>query len=340
MKKYLLLAVIILPLWSFGQSGVAFLKNGNLKTVFDAAKAQNKKVFIEVYSPTCHVCQSFMPVFENNQVGNAYNSSYISYKLEINTAEANAFLFKQGIWVPSLPLLLYFDKDVNLQHITILGEGQDKPQTLVTSVEIAQDPNRRLTSLNSRFQSGERDPNFLIDYGFMLRIKKDTITNIKVMEAYSEGQKANMDNQTNFLVLQKIILDSENSLFKHLMSNLVAFQKKHTTNTVKQVAESILMSTLFSSRANNFTPTKIAQIASNLEKIGVDKKSVENRTLLAELNAFFRLNQPANALSRIDRYIKSANPGPKEYEFLATYVKQKSKDKAFLEKALEWSKKK
>ena len=80
-------------------------------------------------------------------------------------------------------------------------------------------------------------------------------------------------------------------------------------------------------------------IAADLVKIGIDKKSVENRTLLAELNAYFKAGQANEAIKRIEKYIAVASPGPKEYEFLSNYVKQKTADKTALSKAAEWGKK-
>ncbi len=337
MKK-ILLFIALMPFISFGQ-GVSWLKNGNLKTVFDIAQSQNKNVLIEVFSPTCHVCQSFMPVFEENSVGNAFNSGYVSYKLDINSQEAQAFLSKQNLWIPSLPMLLYFDKKVNLQHISILGEGQNQAQTLVNSVGVANDSSKRLTSFAARFSNGNKEPNFLIDFGYMAKIKKDTITSIRVMEEYAKGQKGNLDNQTNFLVLQKIIFDSENLLYKNMMANLGQYQKKYTAKAVTQVAENIIMSSLYSSRAINFSSEKINNLANDMKKVGIDSKSVENRTLLPEINVYFKANQANLAIARIEKFIKLAAPSPKEYEFLGNLVKQKTSDKAALAKANEWLKK-
>jgi thiol:disulfide interchange protein len=59
----LIFACILLSNLSHAQQKVNFLTQGNLRTVFELAKAQNKKVFLEVYAHDCHVCQTFEPVF-------------------------------------------------------------------------------------------------------------------------------------------------------------------------------------------------------------------------------------------------------------------------------------
>lgn len=320
-------------------NGVAFIQ-GNLRTAFDMAKVQNKGVFIEVYSPTCHVCQSFVPVFNDASVGNIYNQNFVSYKLNVTSQEAMAFLNVQKIYVPSLPLLLFFDKNVKLQHIGIMGEGMNQPQVVLRSASDALDPQRKAVACEAKFKAGNRDASFLIDYGFYSRIMKDTLRNIEVVNAYTKGlPSGQLSNQTNFLVLQKIVLDTENPLFQYFVSHLDEYYKKYPRQQVVQVAENIVMSTLYSSRGNKFGLEQIGKMKAYLGKIGIDKKSIENRTLVPELNAFFRGNQPQQAIQRIEQYIKATAPGPKEYEFLCKLVRSRTADAAAVAKAGTWCQK-
>jgi thioredoxin-related protein len=93
MKRVLpsIAVLLLLSLSSIAQRGVNFISGGNLRTVFDLAKVQNKAVFLEAYAPTCHVCMAFKPTFENQQVGDIYNKNYISYKLDMTSPEAAGF---------------------------------------------------------------------------------------------------------------------------------------------------------------------------------------------------------------------------------------------------------
>jgi thiol-disulfide isomerase/thioredoxin len=338
--KFIIPALLIC-INSFGQGsgGINWVKS-NIRTAFDFAKAENHPVFIEVYSPTCHVCQSFAPVLDSYPVGKFYNPKFVSYKLDINTPEAQAFLAKQNIWIPSLPMFLYFDKNVHLIHIAVMGEGMNSDQTVVNAAGVALDTDKRFDGYNERYAKGDRNPNFLIDYAFFSRITKDTLTNMKVMNEYVKTQSpSTYNNATNLAVLQKIIMDSDNALFKHLMVNYQSIYQKNDKNVIKATAENILMSSLYCSRAINYSVQRIHQIQQDLLKIGIDKKSVENRTLVPELNVLFKQNQAGAAIIRIEKYIKEANAGPKEYEFLSKFVKTRTKDTIALAKANEWAKK-
>ena len=77
MKKYIFIILCLISInVTFAQRGTAFLQTGNLRTVFDLAKVQNKPVFLEVYAPTCHVCSAFVPTFNLYSI---YKNPYLHY---------------------------------------------------------------------------------------------------------------------------------------------------------------------------------------------------------------------------------------------------------------------
>ena len=135
MNKFLFSILTIFTAFTFFQcskgQAVNFLKEGNLRTVFEKAKDENKSVLIEIYSPECHICQAFMPTFDLPEVGDYYNGKFVSYKLAIESEEAQAFLQKQNIWIPSIPVLLFFDKNVQLQHVAVMSEDRNNAKVLV-----------------------------------------------------------------------------------------------------------------------------------------------------------------------------------------------------------------
>ncbi len=338
MKKLIFTSLLILALFpTFAQKGTAFLQAGNLRTVFDIAKAQNKPVFLEVYAPTCHVCNAFKPTFDLPQVGNFYNQNFISYKLDILSAEGAAFLNKQGLWIASTPTLLFFDKDVNLQHIAILGENINTAQVLIEAGTKALNPKQRTSAYKSSYQSGNRESNFLIDYGMMTRIMRDTLSNISVMNAYAKKIPKNQyGNNTSFLVLQKVIVDDENDIFEYMMDNLKEFNGKYDKKLVKQTAENIIMYSLYSSRGMKYSSAKITKVRGNLSKLGVDKKSIDGRVWREESTAYFRENQPDKAMVVLSGLV-DAKTDKASYKFLSDWVKARTSNKNALAKAAIWN---
>ncbi|MCY7351262.1 MAG: thioredoxin family protein, partial [Cytophagaceae bacterium] len=330
-KTLFYVSFLLLQVSAMGQ-GTNFVQ-GNLRTVFDQAKAANKSVFIEIFSPSCHVCASFVPTFENVGVGKFYNEKFVSYRLDVNSQEAQGFLTKQRIFVPSLPLLMYFDKDVSLLHALNVNNTTND---VIAAAGNALNPTSRAASYKSRYQRGERNPGFLIEYGYFSRIVRDTISNMAAVNDYVKTQPASAyASTTNFLVLQKLVMDTDNPLFQYFVNHIGDFQKKNDPKIVRDVAEGIIMSTLFSGRAAKFTPANVRTLGTYLTKIGLDKRTVENRTLVPELTALMKVNQAAQAVERANRYL-SGPAGPREAIYLAKFITDHTNDAAALNAAQGW----
>jgi len=87
----------------FAQKGVNFLKNSNLNTAIALAKKQNKLLFVEVYAPDCHICNSFTGTFAQPQVGAIYNDRFINYQLDVRKPENQKILQQLKIIINATP---------------------------------------------------------------------------------------------------------------------------------------------------------------------------------------------------------------------------------------------
>lgn len=324
-----LLGLLLITTSAFGQ-GVNFIQ-GNLRNPFTQAKAQGKLVFLEVYSPTCHVCESFIPTFKNASVGKAFNERFVSYKLDVNSPEAQAFLAKQNLFVPSLPLFLFFDPNVKLIHAQ---STENATQALTDLAGKVADPKQRAQNYQNRFRQGDRNTSFLMDYGYFTRITKDTVSNIQAMRAYTQALKpAEYTSKAAFTAIQKVLLDAENPLFDYFMTHLALYKSKFPAEDLKKTGEYIIMTTLYSSRAAMMSPARIQKLGAYLNTLGFDKKSIENRTLIPELNALIKTQQWAQVVDRVNRYERLGSPGPDECRYVGSYLKSKSQNPQVLQKA-------
>jgi thioredoxin-related protein len=121
----------------YAQSKVNFITQGNLRTAFNLAKAQHKKVFLEVYSSDCHICQALEPAFSNIEVAKYYNLHFVSYRLNANKIETHAFLQKQKINISSTPTLLFYDAEVKILYQVTLSEQNASAETLLNEAKKA-----------------------------------------------------------------------------------------------------------------------------------------------------------------------------------------------------------
>lgn len=339
MKRIYLFLILTLIGNDLVSQGVNWHKSGNLRSVFDLAKAQNKPVFIEAYSPECHVCQAFKPTFSQKIVGDMFNKYFISYQLDVDTEEAHGFFGKQNIWLPSIPTLLFFDKNVKLQHIAVMSENRNNSTVINDAAKIALDPKARTLNYKNRFATGERTPNFLIEHALMARYQKDTVTNFAAVQAYFKTQKpAELANATNLLVLEKGVFDIDTDFFNYFINNLSKYYSVKEKAKVNAIAENIIMFSLYSSKGNNYNSTKIAKVKSLLAKVGVDSKSISGRVWMAESIALFREGQAQKAMVVIEGRVKGMKVSKEEGSYLCRFVKSHTADKAALAASQKWCK--
>lgn len=340
MKKIALLFAFVVGLVQTQaqvRGGINFFK-GTLKSAFALAQAQNKPLFVEIYAIGCPHCENFKKTFDANaKVGAFYNKTFINYQLEVNSPEARAFRQKHNIYVLSTPLMSFWDKDEKLLHIQSAGDEQNNEAYIINMGERAINPQMQSAIWKSYFKQGMNDDNFLIEYAYTCRLLCDTTDNLAAMRTYAQKQKPEMlSSPTNFVVLQKIIMDDENPLFVNMMNHLEEFNKKFGAQNVKVTAENIVMYSLYCSRAQQYSPERFTQMKEYLRRLGIDEQSIRGRFVWTESTILFKVGKDIEAANLIDAFCKNVKQiDKKDAAFIENFVKTKTTNSAALEK-LDW----
>ncbi|TAE33540.1 MAG: DUF255 domain-containing protein [Cytophagales bacterium] len=317
--------------------GVKFVEDSIAK-VFEMARQQNKPIFVEIYSPSCHVCQSFIPILSDKKVGDFYNQTFINTRLPLEEKSTQVWLEKNKLFIPSLPLFVFFNANGKIAHI---GSSNPDVDMMVNLGVVASNPTYQGGNYANRYQNGDRDPNFLIDYGYFAKITRDTTTNIKVMEDYVKLQAPDFfGSQTSYLVLFKIMMDVDNPLTQHLINNIDLYKKYENPAAnlpgPLALADGLIMSSLYSPRGNAYNSEKIKQIRQMMVKAGVNPALAANRTVIPEVNAYFREKATASAVARLDSLVQQGKLSVPEYVFIANYFNAKSPDATDAPSIVRW----
>jgi len=329
---YLMAFCAFFALDSWGQ-GINFVYK-DIRQAFALARAQRKMVLVEVYSKSCSHCAAFEPIFKEKAVGDFYNQNFINYRLEVSSDDVRQFLAPKKIFAPSLPLFLFFDANETLQHFAIVNSTAAE---LVREGKEALTPNARAGNFRNRYAAGERSNDFLFDLAMFCRIVCDTTLNIKIMEEYARRTPANTyTDKTNWLVVQKLLMDVENPMAKHLIDNYAVYKKKYPSQEVNFAAENLLMSSLYSSRGNRYDAAKIQEIRKGLAKIGIGAEAANARTLLPEINYYFRNRQTAKAVARTEEYFNNTNAQLADYKYIIGLFNQRAIDNSYVPSLNKW----
>jgi thiol:disulfide interchange protein len=125
--KLLILAFVFIATWTAqAQKGSQFIKTTTFNVAVNAAKQQNKSLFVEAYAPDCHVCAAFKGTFAQPQVGNLYNAQFVNFQLDMNNPENFNLLKQMKININATPTFLFFDpKSMKVVLANSFGEKEN-----------------------------------------------------------------------------------------------------------------------------------------------------------------------------------------------------------------------
>ncbi len=319
---------------TFAQKGVNFLKNSNLNTAIELAKKQNKLLFVEVYAPDCHICNSFTGTFAQPQVGSIYNSRFINYQLDIRKPENQKILQQLKIIINATPTFLFFDpKGMKLVQARAFGEKENSVVNVNTIAQKAANPTDQANNFANKFKSGERSVAFLYNYAQFARLTADTVTNIKMVnELVRVLPTTQYINQSALNMMQLIMMNNNNTLFEYFVGHLDQYNRIADPAMVKMIYENVFQQVMTSSKVNKMSAKDIEKLKSQMTKAGIDKGSIVRRIWMAESTMLFKQKKAMAAIKVIENLLNElpSAPGPKEYQYLCDFVKSKTKDKTAL----------
>lgn len=337
-RVFLISVSLIVGFASNAQKGINFVKTGNFNVALNLAKQQNKLLFMEVYAPDCHICNSFKGTFAQPQVGALYNAKFVNFQLDIRKQENYQLLQKMKININATPTFIFIDpKTSKIIQAKIFGENENSIINVNAIAQKAITPNENYSTFASRLKSGDKNPPFLLNYAEVARLLGDTLANVKAMNEYiKQLPLSQYTSKSTFNVIQKDLMNNENPLFDYFVSHISVYDKFYDPGLVKMTYENIFQIVLMSSHAQKLDNKGIQKIKDQMLKAGVEKNSIPRRTWMLEASILFKQKKNAQAIQVINQLIQvlPSAPGPKEYQFLCNFVKARTKDK----KSLQYSK--
>lgn len=124
------------------------------------AKAENKMLFVDCYTPTCGPCKMMdADVFPKKDVGDFMNSKFIFLKLDMVSEEG----YEQDkiLNVRAYPTYIMLGNDGNEISRFVGYMSQD---AFIAKINSILDSSMTLEALQTRYDNGERDKNFMRNY--------------------------------------------------------------------------------------------------------------------------------------------------------------------------------
>lgn len=231
MKKacFLFVAAALAALPTLAQNRAITFETGSFAEVLSRAKRENKPIMMDAYTTWCGPCKMMdKHVFTNDTIADYYNANFIAYKADMEKGEGPELA--KRFHVQAYPNFIFIAPDGSVLHRSL---GFRPVQEFLEVGKEALNPEKRYATLQKRYESGDRNPEFLA--GFAAKKSNLALDNATELDAYFITQKdTDLTSRRNWNMLSTFAASSEAPAFKRFLKQRDAFNKTYTKDSVDQ----------------------------------------------------------------------------------------------------------
>ncbi len=260
MKQFILVSFLLLL--NVAGEAQSILFETNIDTAFAKARRENKIVFVEYYSKSCHVCQTIATLMENPKVSEFYNQNFINYKINVDpiAPEDQQFMDSSGIKPPGIPVFFFFSASKKFIHFAM--PPQD-PNALIFIAKIALDPNERVESIEKKYRNGDHSYKTLTAYSSYLQmIKSDSMIHVIADELYSIFPKDQMNSKKSYLTMRSFVQSIDNGFYRYWYAHrdsMINFEEGKYKGRELETLKNILTRSINSVESKKWNMQKVAE---------------------------------------------------------------------------------
>jgi thioredoxin-related protein len=214
MKRISILIVTILVSMQAIGGGIKFHK-GDWASALEAAKAQDKLIFMDCYTTWCGPCKAMSRnVFPDEKVGAFFNANFINVKMDMEKGEGKGLARK--FQIRAYPTLIFVDGDGKVVHKDMGAKPVDRFLKLGKAAVKKFDKSIEYTA---QYEKGERDAAFLLKYAYALQRSNKPYA--KVVNEYLGTQK-NLTSKENLKAIFDLTGSVDSRIFKLMTQNKAA----------------------------------------------------------------------------------------------------------------------
>lgn len=240
MRNLFLMMLLSIPMAVTAQNKRIDFKQINLQQAMEVAKSSHKIIFVDGYTSWCVPCKQMdANVFTVDSVAEYFNEKLINLKIDMEKGEGPEILKRYSIG--AFPSYLLLDGDGKLLYKLVGGMPAAE---FMLKIKNGMKPNNEVALMNERFDSGERNADFLRDY-VLLKVRLQEIAKAKTADSLflataklheivrKESWVLFGENRYAMYLSE---IDSRN--FNYLVKNWPAFAKENTKDSVdKKLSE-------------------------------------------------------------------------------------------------------
>jgi thioredoxin-related protein len=293
--RIFILFSLILSFQAFAQKGIQF-DEAPFADILAKAKKENKMVFMDAYTTWCGPCKMLVRnTFPDSAVGAFFNQYFISTSKDMERGEGTALARKYS--VQAYPTLLFLDGDGNVIH---RDAGYLNPEGFLALGKIAANNDNNLSSLEKRFSSGDRSPDFLFKY-MQVRFKMADNSHDPVAQAFLQTQ-SDWRAQVASTSIMNFVENPSSAPFQFLLKNKNYFAEKFGTDAIMGKIEHVVSGELNSGNFN----TSVGQMDTILNEVYPEQS--KRLSSAYSITHAFKHNDTKAYIAAADRYLQEFPP--------------------------------
>ena len=197
-----------------GAQGIDFF-HGTWNEALEKAKAEGKPLFVDAYAKWCGPCKRMArTTFMDKEAGEYFNEKFINVK--IDAEESMGRKFRKKYPVSAFPTLFFIDESGEVLHKAVGGKDV---KGLIAIAEMALRKVDYSREYALKYEEGERDPAFILEY--VKSLNKSGKPSLKISNEYLRSQK-NLNTDFNLRFIHEAAVEADSRIF----TLLVEHQKK------------------------------------------------------------------------------------------------------------------
>ncbi|PKQ63261.1 hypothetical protein BZG01_16190 [Labilibaculum manganireducens] len=259
MKNLFVIIVAMLFCGNVFSQGINF-EHGTFTEALAKAKAENKPMFIDVFTSWCGPCKKLSKeVFTQKAVGDYFNKSFVSFKLQTDKKETDNKEIADRYHVTAYPTLMWVDGEGELLHLAVGFHEVDK---LLTEAKKVFDEDKRVGSSITKWNNGDHSLSVAMNYFAFDKNSKGEF------EEYFKGlsEKQKLDSLT-FEMISDVRLDTDGDVFAFVVRHRKDYQKVAYDFKIGRAIDQEIDYELQS----NFGTEKYKEIVLKYKQIGFDE---------------------------------------------------------------------
>lgn len=202
-------------------------RQGSWDEILEMAKMEDKPVFVDAYAVWCGPCKRMASeVFTQASVGDFFNDNFVNAKIDMEKGEGPAIRSKYG--VTAYPTLLFITPEGELLHKAIGYQTADK---LINNGNIALRKTNEAKEYGQKYEAGERDPAFVLEY--MKQLNKAEKPTEKIALGYFQ-EVDNIDPELKAQIAFEALKNMDSQLLQYVLKGKDVIKNHYDQSIIDQ----------------------------------------------------------------------------------------------------------